>query len=152
MIITCVTGGCLAAQLPWRLDNHQSILQVIRANPNFYKRPCFDNVEVRRHSANGCTQPAYAQLRLLFQCNLAPAAGAPSVLTPLAFVQWYKLAPARGGSDPLQAAGCLRVCIDDEGRHDVIPLSAIVCRHMVVPSFASKGHFYVSCFAPTRSV
>ncbi len=124
----------------------------MRANPNFYKRECFDNVEARRHSANGRIQHAYAQLRLLFQCKVASAAGKPLVPTPLAFVQWYELVPVCG-SDELQAAGCQRVCFDAEGTsHGVIPLSTIVCRHMVVPSFVSKGQYYVSCFAPTRSV
>jgi len=83
-------------------------------------------------------------------------AGAAYSATQYAFVRWYKKAPVYG--DLLEAAGSVRVIYDSatrksiHGLYEVIPLSSIVCRHHVVPTFCEKGSFYVSCLSPLRPV
>ncbi|KAF5832319.1 hypothetical protein DUNSADRAFT_11795 [Dunaliella salina] len=149
-IIKKVEGACLAGRLPWMSDEQAPVIQQIRANNNFFRRPWFDCVEVQRIAANGREERAYAELRLLFEAEVSYA-GLPHAPTPYAFIRWFRLALIRG--DP----GCVRVVYEApargaDGVYEVIHLSSIVCRHHVVQNVMAKCTVYVSTFSPVRPV
>lgn len=62
--------GSLESYLP----DAEAEVQCIRATTNFYRRPWFDNVAVRRATGGRQGQRAieYAQLRALFDYNCSP--------------------------------------------------------------------------------
>jgi len=72
-IIRKVEGACLAGRLPWMPDEQAPIIQQIRANSNFFRRPWFDCVQVQRLGVHGRLEQAYAEVRLLFTADVSTA-------------------------------------------------------------------------------
>jgi len=61
-IIRKVEGACIAGRLPWLSDEQALVIQQIRANNKFFRRPWFDCVQVKRIGARGQEEQAYAEL------------------------------------------------------------------------------------------
>ncbi len=72
-ILRKVEGACIAGRLPWLSDEQAPVIQQIRANDNFFRRPWFDCVQVKRIGARGQEEQAYAELQLLFEADVRTA-------------------------------------------------------------------------------
>ena len=66
-----VEGACLAGRLPWLSDEQAPVIQQIRANNDFFRRPWYDCVQVQRLGVRGQVEQAYAELRLLFEADVS---------------------------------------------------------------------------------
>jgi len=74
-IIRKVKGACLAGRMPWMSEDQASVIQQIRANNSFFRRPWFDCVEVQQIGVQGLVEKAYAEVRLLFEADVSTAGG-----------------------------------------------------------------------------
>jgi len=120
-------SATLAAAVDWDTSNY--VLQTVRAMPEFYHRPRYDDVTfapIGRTSAAAAAAVRYGRLRALV------SVGAPA--RPYAFLQLYTVLQL---NDTLEKYGFKHLQLEDAGSNAyiVVPLSWLRRRIVVQPNF-----------------
>lgn len=155
-LIKITNAAVLASTLPWEAET--SVLQVVHASPNIYRRPWFDCVKFLGSGNQDC----FGKLVCMFTTTIN------GIGQQLAFVRLFKI---RSAHDALTKHGFTMLAwqltsASTASQHrssargpmevgtpvyQVIPLAAIVCREFVIQNFGSTARggpdselFYVS--------
>ena len=128
-VVYAAKSAALAGRLPhYPFESLRRAIQRVRASPEFYGRPRYDNVQVQGEDTFGGKCRWYAQVQLLFY------AATDHGRAPFAFVRYYRELGVAGGVE------CPRVTWAPVAeQYRVLPLSAVLCKVQLVRDYGQKG-------------